>query len=124
VPQALIVDDSRAMRMILAKAMKELGFATSAAGNGKEALTVLESGGSPPEVMLVDWNMPEMDGVTLVRALRADLRFANVPIVMVTSESGMDQIMEALEAGANEYIMKPFTPDAIGDKLRLLGALA
>ena len=110
--------------MILARAMKELGFVTSAAGNGLEALEVLNRAGSPPEVMLVDWNMPEMDGVSLVRALRSDLRFANVPIVMVTSESGMEHIVEALEAGASEYIMKPFTSDAIGGKLHLLGVLA
>jgi two-component system chemotaxis response regulator CheY len=70
--------------------------------------------------VLSDWNMPEMDGLQFVKALRANPKFANVVVVMVTTETHIEQMMTALEAGANEYIMKPFTAEMVEDKLRML----
>ena len=120
--RALIVDDSRAMRALVGKMVGDLGIETLYAAHGREALQQLETAGVP-DVALVDWNMPEMNGLELVQALRADARWAEVPIVMVTTETEMSQVMRALEAGANEYIMKPFTPDILRDKLDMLGLL-
>ena len=120
--RALIVDDSRAMRALVGKMVGDLGIETVYAAHGREALQQLEATGTP-DVALVDWNMPEMNGLELVQALRADARWAEVPIVMVTTETEMSQVMRALEAGANEYIMKPFTPDILRDKLDMLGLL-
>lgn len=120
--RALIVDDSRAMRALVGKMVGDLGIETIYAAHGREALQQLESAGTP-DVALVDWNMPEMNGLELVQVLRADARWAELPIVMVTTETEMSQVMRALEAGANEYIMKPFTPDILRDKLDMLGLL-
>lgn len=120
--RALIVDDSRAMRTLVGKMVADLGLTTTFAAHGREALEQLEATGVP-DVALVDWNMPEMNGLELVQALRADARWAMLPIVMVTTETEMSQVMRALEAGANEYIMKPFTADILRDKLDLLGLL-
>ena len=72
---------------------------------------------------LVDWNMPRMNGLDFVRRLRSDPRYSSVLLMMVTTETQVEQMMQALEAGANEYVMKPFTKEIIADKLRLLGAL-
>jgi two-component system chemotaxis response regulator CheY len=120
--QALIIDDSRAIRRILGTAMRDLGFAVSEAANGKEALAVLNSLGSI-KLFLVDWNMPEMNGLEFVTCLRADHRFDSAVVIMVTTETATEQVIKALDAGANEYIMKPFTKEVIEDKLRLLGIL-
>lgn len=120
--RALIVDDSRAMRALLNRMVTGLGLTTSLAGNGREALQVLEESGAP-DVALVDWNMPEMNGIELVQAMRADVRYATVPVVMVTTETEMSQVMKALELGANEYVMKPFTAEILHDKFSLLGVL-
>lgn len=74
-------------------------------------------------VILVDWNMPEMNGLDFVKAIRADPKYCDVPLMMVTTETEIEQMYRALEAGANEYVMKPFTDEVIADKLRLLGVL-
>jgi two-component system chemotaxis response regulator CheY len=116
--RALIVDDSRAMRMILRKTLTELGYETCEAANGQEALVLLAQHGASFGLMLVDWNMPVMCGLDLVKAVRADTRYAAIPVVMVTTETEIQHISEALEAGANEYVMKPFTKDVLEDKLR------
>ena len=71
----------------------------------------------------LDWNMPEMNGLEFVQHLRKDARFAATPLMMVTTETEMHQVMKALEAGANEYVMKPFTRDMIEEKLRMIGAV-
>ncbi len=118
--QALVVDDSRAIRAILGKHLAALGFAVQEAGSGLEALTALSRLGGA-DVVLLDWNMPEMDGFEFLRRVRADAEFEDVPIVMVTTESEMAQVARALEAGANEYLMKPFTREALLEKLVLLG---
>jgi two-component system chemotaxis response regulator CheY len=117
---ALLIDDSRAMRLILGRIMKGLGYDIVEATNGQEALDLLAE--SPlPDVALVDWNMPVMDGLSFVSAARADERLRPMTLMMVTTESEHGHIVRALAAGAHEYIMKPFTPDAIVDKLELLG---
>jgi two-component system chemotaxis response regulator CheY len=121
--QALIIDDSRAIRRILGTTMRGLGFEVAEACNGKEALETVNHLGPTLKLVLVDWNMPEMNGLEFVTRLREDHRFDSAFIIMVTTETATEQVVRALEAGANEYIMKPFTKDVIEDKLRLLGIL-
>jgi two-component system chemotaxis response regulator CheY len=102
--------------------MGQLGFDVAEAGDGAAALTHLEQ--KPcPDVVLVDWNMPEMNGLEFVKAVRANERLRAVPLMMVTTETEMEQMATALAAGANEYLMKPFNKEAIGEKLQLLGLL-
>jgi two-component system chemotaxis response regulator CheY len=121
---ALIVDDSRAIRRILSGMLTDIGFAVAEASHGKEALAHLQAhaaSASRPHLVLVDWNMPEMNGLELVQAVRRDDRFASIPLMMVTTETEMAQVLRALEAGAQEYVMKPFTKEVIEEKLRVLG---
>jgi len=118
--RALIVDDSRAMRTILSRIIASLGFEITQAGDGKQALELLGTT-APPDLMLTDWNMPEMNGYELVRAVRAIPDYASVKIVMVTTETESSQISAVLAAGADEYVMKPFTAEIMLDKLRMLG---
>lgn len=120
--RALIVDDSRPTRRIEAGILRELGFETTEAGHGKEALDRLNE--APlPDVVLVDWNMPEMDGLEFIQAIRRDARFAGLLVLMVTTETEPDQMLRALTAGADEYLMKPFLKESLVDKLRLVGAV-
>jgi two-component system chemotaxis response regulator CheY len=117
---ALVVDDSKATRMILSRALKEFGYVVTEAADGKEALRELSELEQVPELILTDWNMPVMNGLEFLREVRKAERFAASSVVMVTTRTEVDQIVEALEAGANEYVMKPFTKEILGDKLRLL----
>jgi two-component system chemotaxis response regulator CheY len=120
--RGMVIDDSRAMRLILRRITTQLGFEVSEAGDGKQAMALLAEG-ELPQFALVDWNMPEMDGLEFVTAVRADPRLRDISLIMVTSESEPTQIVRALAAGAHEYVIKPFTPDAIAGKLALLGLL-
>lgn len=117
---ALIVDDSRAMRSILTRLLSNLGFDVAQAGDGAEALAVLDAG-TRPDVILVDWNMPVMDGLTFIKAVRSRDDLRDISLMMVTTESEQGQIVRALAAGAHEYVIKPFTDDVIAEKLALLG---
>ncbi|MFC4062649.1 response regulator [Planomonospora corallina] len=117
----MVIDDSRAMRLILRRIVTQLGFEVIEAGNGKEALDLLQTADPVPQVALIDWNMPEMNGLEFVTAVRADERFRQMTLMMVTTESEHGQIVRALAAGAHEYVIKPFTPEAIAEKLALLG---
>lgn len=119
--QALIIDDSRAIRRILGATIKDLGFEVAEAGNGREALEELERLPNPVQLVLVDWNMPEMNGLEFVTRFRNEKIQPEAKVMMVTTETAVDQMVRALEAGADEYIMKPFTREAIVDKLRILG---
>jgi len=120
---ALVVDDCSTIRLILTKYLETLGYEVTLATNGVEALDRLK--GMPrADVVLVDWNMPEMDGLAFVRAVRAESQYAALPVVMVTTNAQLANVFEALEAGANEYIMKPFTRDMIREKLELVGLQA
>ncbi len=121
--KVLIVDDSRAMRRILGTTLRELGFEVAEAANGQEALERLDNMDQPVRFMLVDWNMPKMNGLDFVLKVRENKRFEKSSILMVTTETAVDQMVKALDAGANEYVMKPFTKEIIEDKLRLLGIL-
>ena len=120
--RALIVDDSRATRTIIKRMLTEVGFEVVEATDGVDALRRLKEIGQA-DVLLVDWNMPEMNGYDLVCAIRGDHQYDKVPLMMVTSETEMGQMAKALEAGANEYVMKPFTKEVITEKLALLGVL-
>ena len=120
--RALIVDDSRPIRRIEADILKELGFETADACHGKEALERLQSA-NLPDVVLIDWNMPEMDGLELIKALRNDARYSGLVLLMVTTETEVSQMLRALSAGADEYLMKPFTKGALADKLRMVGVV-
>lgn len=119
--KALVVDDSRAVRMILSRDLKELGFEVYEAGNGKQALDIVAVQKASLSLVLVDWNMPEMNGFELLQCLRRDPLLASLTIVMVTTETEMEQMADALRAGANEYIMKPFDKEILLQKLQLAG---
>lgn len=121
---ALVVDDSRAIRSVIARMLRGLGWTVSEAGNGQEAVDVLEGLEFPPDIALVDWNMPVMDGFTLVCAIRSEAKFDDMRIMMVTTETEIERVQQALSAGANEYMMKPFTQDSLIEKLGLLGLAA
>ncbi|NIP99520.1 MAG: response regulator [Nitrospinaceae bacterium] len=118
--RALVIDDSKAIRLILGQILKELGFEVFEAGNGVDALDRLKSAG-PLDLALVDWNMPEMNGFDFVRAVRKEDQYKDMRMMMVTTETEMAQVVRALEAGANEYVMKPFTKEMILEKLTLMG---
>jgi two-component system chemotaxis response regulator CheY len=118
--RALIVDDSRATRSLLRRTLTEVGYEVLEAGNGLEALELLGSC-DPVDLALVDWNMPEMDGLELVKAMRADRTYADVVVMMVSAESDLSNVARALMVGADEYAIKPFTKDILVEKLHLLG---
>jgi len=117
----IVIDDSKAMRKILRKFLEGLDFSVLEAGNGREALEVLDSADSVPELALIDWNMPEMNGLEFVVEARKRPEWRNMTLVMVTTESEHSQIVRALASGAHEYVIKPFTKDGMIDKLALLG---
>lgn len=118
--RAIVVDDSRAMRAILRRALEEQGFQVFDAGHGKEALERLAKI-RVPDLALIDWNMPEMNGIELIAVLRRDRAYDGMRLVMVTSETEPAQIERALAEGANAYIMKPFSNDVLTEKLVRLG---
>ena len=118
--QVLVVDDSRATRAVLRQILKALGFDVTEAGHGLEALERLKEM-EKPDLVLVDWNMPEMDGYEFVQAVRAESNYDQIPLMMVTTETEVSQVTKALSAGANEYVMKPFTKEVILAKLDILG---
>jgi two-component system chemotaxis response regulator CheY len=121
--RALVVDDSRAMRMIVSRTLAQAGFEVQQAANGREALEIMDREGSSIGLVLLDWNMPELTGIEVVEKLRAQSAFTGVRLMMVTTETEIEQMARALEAGADEYVMKPFTRAAVEDKLRLIGVL-
>ena len=120
--RALVVDDSRTMRRIVVRILAGLGYQTSEAADGREALDLLEAG-EVYDLACIDWNMPVMDGLEFVTAVRARPDWRALTMMMVTTEAEHGQIVRALAAGAHEYMIKPFTPDAIRDKLELLGLI-
>ena len=119
--KALVVDDSRAVRMILSRTLKDLGFEVREAANGREALAVIEAEKGALSLVLADWNMPEVNGLELLKQLRQKPELASLVVVMVTTETELDQMAAALDAGANEYVMKPFTKNILVEKLQLTG---
>lgn len=119
--QALVIDDSRAVRMLIGGVLREQGFEVVEAGNGQEGLAQL-SENPDVKLALVDWNMPIMDGLAFIESVRSAPRWNDVKLVMVTTETEIEQVQRAMNAGANEYVMKPFTPEVLVAKLSLLGA--
>ena len=115
----LVVDDSKVIRKVARHILETLGFSVSEAGDGREALDVCQA--SPPDVILLDWNMPVMSGMDFLRALRASPFGATPKVVFCTTENGMAYIRAAIEAGADEYVMKPFDRDTLESKLQLVG---
>jgi len=118
--KALVVDDSSAMRSYLRRILAEHGFETAQAGDGEEALAVLDDA-PRPDLILLDWNMPGRNGFETLKEIRERDELASVPVMMVTTEVDMSEVVMALDAGANEYLMKPFTPEIMSAKLELLG---
>lgn len=121
--KALVIDDSRAMRMVLADLLRGQGFAVDEAGQGEEALALLGQRGAC-DLALVDWNMPVMNGLEFIRSVRADNRFSGMRLLVITSETEVGQMVNALEAGADEYLMKPFTQESLASKLEMLGLVS
>ena len=117
----LIVDDSKVIRMVAKKILDELGFATEEAADGQLALDACKA--KMPEAVLLDWNMPVMNGIEFLRALRELPGGGDPVVIFCTTENDLDHIQEAMEAGANEYIMKPFDSDIIQAKLQQVGLL-
>jgi two-component system, chemotaxis family, chemotaxis protein CheY len=117
--RALIVDDSRFVRDFLRGLLEKRGVECTQAADGRAALEQLHQG-LPFDLALVDWNMPFMNGLQLLQQMRAE-GYAGVKVMMVTTEAENDFILRALEAGADEYLMKPFDDQALAEKLELLG---
>jgi two-component system chemotaxis response regulator CheY len=119
---ALVIDDSRVARLIVGQALREAGLEVIEAADGRDALDQLARN---PDVglMLVDWNMPEMNGLDLLRAVRSRREYDAVRILMVTSETEAARVAQALEAGADEYLMKPFAKEALLAKLGMMDVL-
>ncbi|MDD7567979.1 MAG: chemotaxis response regulator CheY, partial [Helicobacter sp.] len=113
----LVVDDSSTMRRIIKNTLQRLGYDDILeAENGLEAWGILDGTGGI-NVLITDWNMPEMNGLNLVKKVRADERYKDIPIIMVTTEGGKAEVITALKAGVNNYIVKPFTPQVLKEKL-------
>jgi two-component system, chemotaxis family, chemotaxis protein CheY len=121
--RALVVDDSRAMRLVLGQLLRQAGFEVTDAGNGVEGLERLGQMGRP-DVVLVDWNMPDMDGLGFVRAVRAEAAYAGLPLVLVTAEDDAGRVADARAAGADDHLAKPPTPEALRATLRRLALVA
>ena len=112
----LIVDDFSTMRRIIKNLLRDLGFTnTHEADDGQTALPMLQNGSF--EFLVTDWNMPGMQGIDLLKAVRADPKLNTLPVLMVTAESKREQIVEAAQAGVNGYIVKPFTAQTLHEKI-------
>jgi two-component system chemotaxis response regulator CheY len=117
--RALVVDDSTAVRLYLRKILLLHGFEVIEARNGREGLERVRE--QHVDLVLLDWSMPVMNGLELLQHIRSEPGVGSPCVMMVTSENDLQEVAQALETGANEYVMKPFTPEIILDKLALLG---
>jgi two-component system chemotaxis response regulator CheY len=117
--KALVVDDSKAIRQIERKYLEELGFEVLEAENGKEALEVIKE---HPDISLIllDWHMPIMNGYEFLKTLRANPQYQEIKVMMVTTENQQKSVIDAIMAGANEYLMKPFDKEMLETKIRYL----
>ena len=117
----LIVDDSSTMRRIIINTLNKLGYKDFfEAGNGREGMDKLAT--TPVDMVLTDWNMPEMSGIEFIKAVRANQATKSLPVLLVTTNAAEDDIKEALRAGVNNYIVKPFTPDTFKEKIEAVTA--
>src|SRR5580700_10956113 len=113
----LLVDDSRTMRNIQKKTLEPMGGVEfSEAADGVEALAVIAASTGPFNLIIIDWNMPNMDGITLVTKIRE--KDKTTPLIMATTEAEKQRVLDAIRAGVNNYVVKPFTPDALMDKVK------
>lgn len=116
----LVVDDSSTMRRIINNTLQRLGYVDILeADHGLEAWDILDQN-SDIGVLITDWNMPEMNGLELVKKTRSDSRFVDIPIIMITTEGGKAEVITAIKAGVNNYIVKPFTPQVLKEKLEVV----
>lgn len=114
--KVLVVDDMMSMRNIVKRALVDIGYNDiHDALNGEDALEKLKSGGFG--LVLLDWNMPIMSGIELLRIIRADPVLKALPVLMITAEAKMDNIMEAVQTGVSDYLVKPFSAQALQEKL-------
>lgn len=115
----LIVDDSPTMRRIIKNTLERLGHKDSVeAGNGKEALQQLKE--HPINFVVTDWNMPEMNGLEFVTELRSTPEYEKLPVLMITTRGMKDDVLQAVQAGVNNYVVKPFTPETLEQKISKL----
>jgi two-component system chemotaxis response regulator CheY len=120
--RALVVEDSKTIRMILCEYLRKMDIQVAEAADGREALERLKE--MPrPDLVLVDWNMPVMNGIDFIRAVRELHVYDPLPLIMITTNSEYEHLGEAMEAGANEYIQKPCTFDALREKIEQFGLL-
>ncbi len=120
--KCLIVDDSATMRRIIVNTLKNIGITDVAeAANGLEALAAVDDS---IELVITDWNMPEMGGLDLVKALKADPARSGIPILMVTTRGAKEDLVQAIQAGVANYVLKPFTPELLKEKIDELKAHA
>lgn len=106
------------VRGIVTRIVEPLGYEVVAAGNGQEALNILESGEQNINLVLLDWNMPVLNGIDVIKKMRADSRLKSIPVLMVSTESEEDRIKQAMDAGAQGYLTKPFTPEQLTKAIR------
>lgn len=115
--KVMVVDDSSVMRQIIKNNLKQLGFShISDAEDGAMGLKKL--GEEPVDLIVSDWNMPKMTGIEFLKAVRADAKFKAIPFLMVTSEADKEKIMEAVQAGVSQYIVKPFNANQLEEKIK------
>lgn len=119
--QCLVVDDSRVIRKVARRILEDLAFEIEEAADGQEALNHCRKG--MPDAILLDWNMPVMNGIDFLRALRAEPGGDRPVVVFCTTENDLDHITEAMQSGANEYVMKPFDGDIIQSKFAEVGLI-
>lgn len=117
--KALVVDDSRAVRMIISKTLRDLGYQVLEAPNGREAWEIIAGKQHSFSLLISDWNMPELNGLELLKRVRRDASLSSMRVVMVTTETELGHVATALEAGANEYVMKPFDREILVEKFQL-----
>jgi len=116
----LIVDDSPDIAELLGEIISDMGFGISVVNSGQAALDELNNKG-PFNMVLVDWKMPEMSGLDLIKSIRSEAKYNDMQIIMITGMTDLEDVSLALESGANEYLMKPFSQEMVLDKLRLCG---
>lgn len=115
----LVVDDSSTMRRIIINTLNKLGYTdVIEASNGREGID--RAAASPIDVIITDWNMPEVSGIEFIRTIRTQDKTSKTPVLMVTTNAAKDDIVEALHAGVNNYVVKPFTPDTMKEKIEAL----
>lgn len=115
----LVVDDSRVMRLMLCSFAETLGFETKNAEHGRDALEKVST--QKFDAIFLDWDMPVMNGLDLLKTLRADRAFDRVKVLMITAQNSVESVYRALDAGADDYLMKPVTEEMLTEKLRMLG---